>query len=176
MVLSRQKAHPYQTLFSADDNVLRNASWGIEAASEEQYFMELVKNLGGRPHIIDKKQTVLYHASAVAASNFLNTVLAIARDIATAAGIRAEEFQPEIIKRTIENNLGEKHDFPLTGPIARGDIMSVEKHLDELQSDKILYKSYCHLALATADMAYKSGILTKSKYDEICAFLEQKLQ
>ena len=61
----------------------------------------------------------------------------------TAAGAPVEALAP-LMRRTIENN------FDLTGPIARGDVATIEAHLEALRRDvPDLEPMYRALAAAT---------------------------
>jgi predicted short-subunit dehydrogenase-like oxidoreductase (DUF2520 family) len=63
----------------------------------------------------------VYHAGAAIASNFLVTLYRASAGLFEAAGAPPEALVP-LLERTIENG------FELTGPIARGDWETVERH------------------------------------------------
>lgn len=171
-------AHPYQTFFLKEAEILKDVCWGIDATGENEklnYFIEL---LGGKPIYLDFKneqQKALYHLSAVAASNFITSVMALASDVANLAGIDATKFFPPIVHQTIKNNLtsiSEDKTPPLTGPVSRGDVVSVENHLLSLEKFKELQKSYAYFSMATTIEAKKSKFLTDNKFNDMKTLLE----
>lgn len=167
------KVHPYQTLYSARENILEGAGWGIEADNDKDYFAEFVEALGGKPVFLKPNTDALYHGSAVVASNFMNSLLSLAKEMATMAGIKPEDFQTRIIEETITNNYSEGMDFPLTGPIARADISGIEKHIEALKSRPSALKTYCYLALATTETAKEKGFLSPVQYDKLKLILKK---
>ncbi|HET8587409.1 MAG TPA: DUF2520 domain-containing protein, partial [Candidatus Limnocylindria bacterium] len=86
----------------------------------------LAETLGLRPFPLADADRAIYHAGAVIASNYLVTL-----ERAAAALFERVEAPPEalvpLMKRVIENG------FQLTGPIARGDTATVERHLAALR-------------------------------------------
>jgi len=75
---------------------------------------------------------ILYHAAAVVASNYLVTLLDLARELNIQAGI-SDEVALEILKPLIQGTLNniEKQGITnsLTGPISRGDLHTIHKHI-----------------------------------------------
>jgi predicted short-subunit dehydrogenase-like oxidoreductase (DUF2520 family) len=77
------------------------------------------------------------------ASNFLVTLHRAAAAALAAAGAPAEALEP-LMRRTIDNG------FDLTGPIARGDTVTLRAHLDAMARDLPVYEPmYRALAAAT---------------------------
>ena len=75
--------------------------------------------------LADDRRAV-YHAGAAIASNFLVTLYRVAAALIAEAGAPPEALVP-LMTRTIENG------FELTGPIARGDWETVERHREALR-------------------------------------------
>jgi predicted short-subunit dehydrogenase-like oxidoreductase (DUF2520 family) len=77
---------------------------------------------------------VLYHAGASIASNFLVTLYRVAADLVERAGAPPKALVP-LMERTIANG------FELTGPIARGDWSTVDRHRAVLKDTdyRVLY-------------------------------------
>jgi predicted short-subunit dehydrogenase-like oxidoreductase (DUF2520 family) len=86
----------------------------------------LASTLGLRPFDLADDRRALYHAGAVMASNYLVTLYRAAASLLEDAGAPPEALVP-LMRRTIENG------FELTGPIARGDRGTVERHLEMLR-------------------------------------------
>lgn len=109
---------------------------------------------------IDASQKTRYHLAAVIVSNYLVSTLAFGLDQMNQIGLSdahaLNAFWP-LIEGTINNikNVGVKN--ALTGPIVRGDVQTIEKHLSVLKSDeeRILYQS---LGLQALSIARERGI------------------
>lgn len=165
-------AHPYQTFFFPSSSILFDIPWGIYT----DYYKEiagLIKLIRGNPvnlKEIEGFDRSLYHASAVIASNYLNSVIQLAGLVAQKAGISAAEFLSKIIQTTIDNNLNSMQDgigFPLTGPIARADTVTLKLHIESLKGNETLLKSYCYNGLALAGTAFEFELIDNYEYEEI---------
>src|ERR671934_27942 len=88
---------------------------------------ELAETLGLRPFDLDDGARTLYHAGAAIASNYLVTLYRAASRLFADAGAPPEALVP-LMARTIENG------FQLTGPIARGDWTTVDRHLAAIRA------------------------------------------
>jgi predicted short-subunit dehydrogenase-like oxidoreductase (DUF2520 family) len=126
--IRRFGVHPLQTFTRARGAEQIDGAWGaVTAESDDAHaraigFAEL---LGLRPFVIADADRVIYHAGAAIASNFLVTLYRAASRLLAAAGAPPAALVP-LMERTIENG------FELTGPIARGDLETVEAHLAEI--------------------------------------------
>lgn len=142
----RFSVHPLQTLTLARGPEQLDGAWGaITAESEEarRHALWLAETLGLRPFVLRDDARALYHAGAAIASNHLVTLYRAAARLFEEAGAPPEALRP-LMQRTIEN------DFELTGPIARGDWETVERHLAAIHADAPeLEAMYSALAEAT---------------------------
>jgi predicted short-subunit dehydrogenase-like oxidoreductase (DUF2520 family) len=86
----------------------------------------LAERLGMLPRAIPAERRVLYHAAASAAANFLITVEGMAEELAARVGLGREALAP-LVRGTVENWIGHGAERALTGPIARGDVMTAER-------------------------------------------------
>ena len=120
----RFSLHPLQTLTRDGGPAQLDGAWGgVSAESEEAEAraLWLAETLGLRPFPLADDRRAVYHAGASIASNFLVTLYRVASDLVEQAGAPPEALVP-LMRRTIENG------FELTGPIARGDWETVERH------------------------------------------------
>ncbi|AXE28808.1 DUF2520 domain-containing protein [Chromobacterium phragmitis] len=88
--------------------------------------------LGGRPFRLAPGGKAAYHAGLSVASNFLVVLTAMARQLTAQAGVPPELAQPllgGLMRQTLDNALELGPYDALTGPILRGDIGTVERHL-----------------------------------------------
>ncbi|HEY0708649.1 MAG TPA: DUF2520 domain-containing protein [Polyangia bacterium] len=95
----------------------------------------LVRLIGGRPLRLAADRMALYHAGAVFASNYVAALADVARGVLVAAGVSEEDAQPALwpLLASVVRNL-EAVGLPggLTGPVVRGDVTAVERHLEAL--------------------------------------------
>ena len=137
-------AHPFNT-FPNLNNSLRvladeHNSYlyceGDEAALS--MIVAIFKQVGFTTTIIEAKSKILYHAACVFASNYLTVLMDMSLQTAHAANIDQREFltacQP-IIKATLENLDTQPTQTALSGPLARGDMATVNQHIKALSSE-----------------------------------------
>jgi len=126
----RFSVHPLQTFTLGRGPKQLDGAWaavtGETAAALERAF-ELAEALGLRPFEVAEEDRAVYHAGAAIASNYLVTLYRAASELVEAAGAPPEALRP-LMRRTIDNG------FELTGPIARGDWETVERHLEAIRA------------------------------------------
>ena len=96
----------------------------------------LVEVLGGRHFAIATEHKPLYHASAVMASGHVTALIDSAIGMLSACGLEendAKKVLIPLIKSTIANIEQQSSEQALTGPFARGDAETVEKHLKAME-------------------------------------------
>ncbi|CAN5223256.1 DUF2520 domain-containing protein [soil metagenome] len=146
----RFSVHPLQTFTKARGAEQLDGAWAAVAADGDEareIGLWLAETLGLRPFQVDDESRAAYHAGAAVASNFLVTLREAAGSLLEAAGAPAEALDP-LMRRVIENG------FELTGPIARGDWETVERHLAAIRAERPeLERLYLVLAEATAAIA-----------------------
>ena len=105
------------------------------------------ETLGLRPFELDDANRAAYHAGAAFASNYLVTLRAPHGSLLEAAGVPPEALDP-LMRGVIDTG------FELTGPIARGDWETVERHLAVIRAERPeLEELYLVLAAETARIA-----------------------
>ena len=121
--------HPLQTFTRSRGPEQLDGAWAAVSAETEEarsLGFELADLLGLRPFELADEERPLYHAGAVVASNYLVTLQRAASELFLAAGAPPEALRPLMV-RTIEN------EFELTGPVARGDWGTVERHVHAIR-------------------------------------------
>src|SRR6266566_4920569 len=114
-----------------------------ETADAVAVARELAATLGLKPFELADGDRTLYHAGAVFASNYLVTL----QRAAVRLGVPAEGVVP-LMRGTID------HGFELTGPIARGDWATIERHKEAIRAEHPeLEHLYDTLAEATVLLA-----------------------
>jgi predicted short-subunit dehydrogenase-like oxidoreductase (DUF2520 family) len=117
---------------------LAGAAFGIEGDPEAvRRARRLVRFMEGRVLSLTPETMALYHAGAVTASNYVVALADVARSLLVAAGIPEEEALPALMplmSSAVRNLVELGLPAALTGPVARGDVESVERHLEALSA------------------------------------------
>jgi predicted short-subunit dehydrogenase-like oxidoreductase (DUF2520 family) len=124
----RFSVHPLQTFVRWRGPEQFDGAWGAVTAESEPARTRahwLASTLGLRAFDLADERRALYHAGAAIASNFLVTLYRTAALAFERAGAPPEALVP-LMRRTIDN------EFELTGPIARGDRATIERHVAAL--------------------------------------------
>jgi len=157
--------HPVQSFFSHSQAIrsLPGSFFAADGAvSGLRFGRHLVRQLRGgwlRVHGTDR---ALYHAMCVFASNFVNGLLDAAEEIAREFGVsrRRAGLMLVPLARTVLENIAEQGAGPsLTGPVERGDALTVAAHLRELERrTPNLAPMYRILSQRLVEMAAKKGL------------------
>jgi len=106
-----------------------------------------------------------YHAAAVFASNFPTVLAAVAAQLLVSVGVGEDDAWGAIraLMRGAVSNLDDATPaHALTGPIARGDAGTVERHLDALAAQPGTRALYTTLSLAAVELARRGGTSEKA--------------
>jgi predicted short-subunit dehydrogenase-like oxidoreductase (DUF2520 family) len=175
--------HPLQTFASiqkAIDN-LPGSTFALEAEGDLlEVLKEMSRALEGRWIKLGAGDKAAYHTAAVMSCNYLVTLVKMATDLWASFGIPREEAIQALLpllKGTISNieNLG----IPkaLTGPIARGDIGTVQIHLNTLkETAPDILPAYSELGLQTLPVALAKGKINERQARELEDILKQTLK
>jgi predicted short-subunit dehydrogenase-like oxidoreductase (DUF2520 family) len=141
--------HPLQTLPSARLGLERlEGAWAAYAGDDE--VAQLATAIGLRPFLLPDEYRMLYHATAVVASNHVVALLGQVERMADNAGVPFAAFLP-IARAAVENAFGVGAAAALTGPIARGDLQTVARHLAALPpSERDAYRALAREATKLA--------------------------
>lgn len=170
--------HPLQTVPSAERGIetLPGSTYAFAGdARAVDWARTLVARLGGKPLEIDPRRWAHYHAAAVMACNYQVTLIDAALELMAGIG-RAEALAAlaPIVRATTENVLSLGPEKALTGPIARGDVGTIRRHLAALgDAEPRTRDLYISAGLRTVAIAERAG-LAKSAAREITAALEGK--
>lgn len=103
--------------------------------------------MGARVVSIDITQKSVYHAAAVMASNYVVTLAGSAVALMLDAGLTEQQAQPMVL-RMMSSSLANLQQTThasqaLTGPLMRGDLNTINKHLQAIKSSHIgaLYRA-----------------------------------
>jgi len=129
----------------------------------------LAEKLGARTVEIPRGEKPRYHAAAVIASRFPAVLLTVSERVLREAGVAREDAAgaARALLRLAAGNI-ERADAArvLTGPIVRGDAVTVRRHLRALAADPEALSVYRALSLAAVELARESGT-DPEKLDEV---------
>ena len=172
--------HPLQTFASAKQ-AIENIPGSTFAVEAEEPLLSTLKDMAAAldGHWVELKASdkVLYHAAAVIACNYMVTMVKLATDLWQTFAVpphQATQALLPLLQGTINNIDAVGIPQCLTGPIARGDIGTIKKHLDALQ-EKVpsLLSTYRELGLQTIPIAVAKGRINQQQAQELRAILEQ---
>jgi predicted short-subunit dehydrogenase-like oxidoreductase (DUF2520 family) len=121
--------HPLQT-FADGDTPVEGTPCAIAGSDSGAlgFAGSLAEALGMRPFEVDEENRAAYHAAASIASNLLVALEESAAELLERAGIAdPRELLAPLVLRTAAN-WAERGPEALTGPIARGDADTIERH------------------------------------------------
>jgi len=162
--------HPLQSFADCDQALksIDHTHFTIEGNSVHlRELTEMFQKLNNSTYIIEKNQKELYHAGACVISNFLVTLMSVGFEFIETSGFPKESiyaaFAP-LIYSTLENIKENGPNQSLTGPISRGDIETLEKHLHAIEKNNHNeLEFYKYMGLKTLDMLAKVEILDENK-------------
>ena len=130
---------------------------------------QITVDLGADYIPIKTEDKTLYHAAAVVASNYLVTLLSLAFRLIEHAGISGSDTW-KVLKPLINGTLSniEKAGIPaaLTGPVVRGDIATVKRHIKAIEKKMPeLLDLYNTLGFYTIGIAESKGALSEKSAD-----------
>jgi predicted short-subunit dehydrogenase-like oxidoreductase (DUF2520 family) len=119
--------HPLMTVSAAGADFV-GATAAIDASTERASDVArlIVQALEMNPVHVSPEDRAAYHAAASIASNFLVTLEAAAQRLAATAGVGREALAP-LVRATVENWVALGPERALTGPVARGDELTVAR-------------------------------------------------
>jgi len=165
--------HPLQT-FASVTHAIENLPGSTFSLEADEPLLDTLKgmaeSLEGHWVILRPGDKVLYHAAAVIACNYMVTLVKMAADLWQAFGASAQATQAllPLLRGTVNNieNVGLPNC--LTGPIARGDLGTIRKHLDALEKRApTIAPTYRDLGLQTVPIALSKGKIDKQKAEDL---------
>ena len=121
--------HPLQT-FADGETAVEGTPAAIAGSTDGalDFARDLAATLGMRPFEVAEENRAAYHAAAAIASNLLVALEESAAELLERAGVEdARELLSPLVLRTAAN-WAERGPDALTGPVARGDAATVERH------------------------------------------------
>jgi len=174
--------HPCQAFASVDQAIknLPGSTFAIEAqGSLLGILQEMASTIGCDWIMLKPGNKALYHAAAVFASNYFVTLLKVATDLFKNFDVPTTQ-SIKVLMPLIQGNIKNINTIGLpsclTGPIARGDVSTIEKHIFALkEKDPSILKLYAELGLNTIPIALEKGTLDKKVSETLQTLLKQAI-
>jgi hypothetical protein len=136
---------------------------------------KLFSDMGNPVLKIRPEQKALYHCSASLVSNHMIGLYQLGLDLLERCGIEratAEQLLGSLVSANTQAMLEKGPEKALTGPIERGDVQTVKKHLSVLEEDEAaLYRMLSQKVLEAA----RKKNPTKN-YEEMAFLLDEKCE
>jgi predicted short-subunit dehydrogenase-like oxidoreductase (DUF2520 family) len=136
---------------------LRGTVFGVEGDDVgRSTAAKLVSAMSGVVLALDSSQMAAYHAAAALASNYLVAVIDAAAAVLASAGVapdRAAAALVPLAEGALRNIAAHGTTGGLTGPVRRGDVATVTRHLEAMRDRPELAEIYRILARRAVDIA-----------------------
>ncbi len=172
-------AHPIKS-FAQPSIVVANFSGTYVAIEGNPEAMpaisELFKGIGGVVFNIKKENKRQYHAAMVIANNYLTTLHYQAVENLKSSGVE-ENIAKKLVSMMMSDSLNNvnrlSHKEALTGPIQRGDAMTIKGHMEALKHDPINKAIYAALGKGTLPLT-SHGPSEKKELEKILSYEGEK--
>ena len=166
--------HPVMTFAGRPEDVdrLSGATFGVTAPDELRPVAEsLVVEMGGEPVWVPESARPLYHAALSIGSNHLVTLVNDALVAARPGRCRPGRAScSRRCSRPSLDNVLRLGDAALTGPVARADVATLQRHRRALtEAAPELLPSYLAMARRTAERAHAAGQLDDDGVADVLA-------
>tara|TARA_B110000003_G_C16643110_1_gene530940 strand:+ start:355 stop:1053 length:699 start_codon:yes stop_codon:yes gene_type:complete len=138
-----ESAHPLFTFGSSLNSLDEYESISFITEKGRKSFSYLFPELKNNSFKIDPSKKILYHAWASMVGNFSSVLISEYAKVLKKITLPVEIADP-YLRQVIKNSLYTTN--PLTGPISRGDKITIQKHLKTIDEDfKKVYESFVEL-------------------------------
>jgi len=146
--------HPMMTFVPGTTPRMKAVPFAVEGDRRAvAVARQIVKDLGAEVFEIRKQAKVLYHALGSFASPLVVATLVTAERVGRAAGLsrsQARKVMGPILQQTLRNYLERNAAAAFSGPIKRGDLETVRRHLRELKRVPLAAEVYRALVRSAA--------------------------
>jgi len=171
--------HPLQSFAAMDESLRSLPGTFFAVEGDERCYplaRELVQALEGELFIISTEMKELYHAAACLASNYFVSLIDMALRCFKVMDVPEEKalsgLMP-LVSGTLSNIARLGPAKALTGPIARGDLITLSTHIDKMEAlTPELVPLYKQIGLYTAGLAVRKGTIDKSIEKEMKTLLQ----
>lgn len=172
--------HPLQTFasFEAALSHIPGSTFALEGdATLVAQLDRLVELLNGTSLHLRGEEKTIYHAAAAIASNYTVTLATLAANLLVREGIAPDtntalHYLMPLLRGTVDNLDALGVPGALTGPLARGDVGTVARHIEALEGcEPQMAHLYRHLAQLTLPLALQKGQIDEAAAQELTTLL-----
>jgi predicted short-subunit dehydrogenase-like oxidoreductase (DUF2520 family) len=149
---SAASVHPLMTFVPGSRPSLAGVPFALEGdAAALRVARHVLEDMGSHVYAIRKKDKAVYHAWGTFASPLFTVLLATAEQVAALAGVNrkaAKRRMIPILLQTLANYAAFDAAGAFSGPIVRGDVDTVQRHLRVLRNVPAAREVYAALARA----------------------------
>jgi predicted short-subunit dehydrogenase-like oxidoreductase (DUF2520 family) len=156
--------HPVQAFPRKDmpASIFEGITWGLEGdAVAVEAAAGIARALRGNVLLLSAKDKPLYHAACALASNALVALEWTAAGVLEKSGVAGEAAAATLlplVQGTLQNVKSLGLEKALTGPVVRGDVATVRKHLEALRGDARARDVYAVLGRQLLRLAAMKGL------------------
>lgn len=162
--------HPLNSITTAI-NSFEGIWFDMEGAKDLLNFLEdMAESLNAHTFIVQPEAKPYLHASAVVASNYLVVLADLVTKISSMGNVKEDVILKAItplMENTLQNVNKQGVTAALTGPISRGDISTIRKHLEILENEPELSFLYKILGRRAVTIAESNGDSPKNELKNI---------
>ena len=147
-------AHPLMTFVSSSQPKLKGVPFALEGTAKALTAVEtIISDFEAHAFRIARTEKAAYHAFGFFSSPGIVSLIAAAIDVGKLAGLdgkRVRALMEPIVRQTIDNCFRTSPQQAFSGPVRRGDVETIRKHLkvlDEHPDLLDLYGSLVRIAL-----------------------------
>lgn len=148
--------HPIKAVTGSHDS-FQGIYFDVEGDRPAVKILEKLSSaMGANILPVNKEAKPFLHAAAVTAANYLVTLAQTAADTAAAGGMKPDEALKALLplmQSSLDNLETKSPRKALTGPVARGDVSTIEKHLKILTDFPELLAVYKLLGKETVKLS-----------------------
>lgn len=167
--------HPVQTIPDVDSGVERlpGSAWGVTADERAAtWALATVELLGGTPVVVAEGLRPRWHAASVVTANGISALLAAAEELARSAGAADPmAVLGPLAAGAVDNARASSGAATLTGPLVRGEVATIRRHLDALSGEPAL-AAYLQASRLILGVATSSERIDPETAAEMTALLE----
>jgi predicted short-subunit dehydrogenase-like oxidoreductase (DUF2520 family) len=173
--------HPLQTFTGQSEaQDFQNIYFSLQGDPESfPILRNVAESLGAQTLEVNADQKSQLHAAAVFASNYLVSLLQTSVDVGAGEGLAPSDVKEALlplVRTSLKNVSDQSMIEALSGPVKRGDIATIKKHLSLLSESPELKKLYCMLGLQTVKLVEGSEKLPEKKLIQLKRLFENAAQ
>lgn len=168
--------HPLQTIpEDAEPEIFRDVYISLCGNTETCLVLsKIAKSIGAHPYDVSSAEKQKLHVAAVLTSNYMAALVKAAETFLDNPTIKTEQLLGPLMEKSLREILQKGPDKALTGPISRGDIKTIDKHLQIIKktNQQDLYELYKTLGRYALQATKDDNRLSHEKEKELEQFLK----